>query len=260
MKDIKTILDEYEKSPDSRVWDRIASELDTVQSAPRGFRNRRVIIWSSVAAISALLVSGIMLFALKSKPASEELVKNETSIEEPRTETAPVAAENTAATYTEPKIAAADKTIGKEISAKKDSLKAEESDTKAKIDRKTNSEQIVLPTNSTLARQLQSDPVLKNKSGEELTYAPPIRLQIPNLFTPNGDNVNDCFVVEGLENYDHGSLVVRDRNGKTVYHSGNYKNNWDGSNLPDGLYYYELTFSFNGIENIASGKVRIIRN
>lgn len=119
MKDIKTILDEYEKSPDSRVWDRIASELDTVQSAPRGFRNRRVVIWSSVAAISALLVSGIMLFALKSKPASEELVKNETSIEEPRTETAPVAAENTAATYTEPKIAAADKTIGKEISAKK---------------------------------------------------------------------------------------------------------------------------------------------
>lgn len=64
---------------------------------------------------------------------------------------------------------------------------------------------------------------------------------IPNVFTPNGDGVNDCFFVDPrLMNT---SLQVFQRTGQKVYESTNYQNDWDGSNLPSGTYYWSLSNS-----------------
>jgi gliding motility-associated-like protein len=72
-------------------------------------------------------------------------------------------------------------------------------------------------------------------------------VEVPNGFTPDGDNFNDLFVIPILVNYNSVSLSVYNRYGSLVYENTNYTNNWDGSSsingqeLPDDTYYYILT-------------------
>ncbi|WP_345953832.1 CshA/CshB family fibrillar adhesin-related protein [Mucilaginibacter sp. PAMB04168] len=65
-------------------------------------------------------------------------------------------------------------------------------------------------------------------------------LQIPNLFTPNGDGINDVFEIRGLEKFAENELVIVNRWGNEVYHKVNYQNNWTGEGLNEGTYYYIL--------------------
>ena len=68
----------------------------------------------------------------------------------------------------------------------------------------------------------------------------------PTGFSPNGDGVNDYFVIEGADQIPGNQLKVFDRKGKMVYSKDDYKNDWDGtgfdgSPLNDGTYYYIFT-------------------
>ncbi|HZY35893.1 MAG TPA: gliding motility-associated C-terminal domain-containing protein [Mucilaginibacter sp.] len=63
---------------------------------------------------------------------------------------------------------------------------------------------------------------------------------IPNIITPNGDGKNDVFKIKGLEGYPGSQLLIFNRWGNEVYKSDNYLNNWDGSGLAEGTYYYIL--------------------
>jgi large repetitive protein len=63
-------------------------------------------------------------------------------------------------------------------------------------------------------------------------------LNIPNLITPNGDEFNQFFVIEGLS--DHWNLEIMNRWGKPVYQTRAYRNNWDAAGHPSGAYYYRL--------------------
>ena len=65
-------------------------------------------------------------------------------------------------------------------------------------------------------------------------------LQIPNLFTPNGDAINDVFEIRGLDKFLQNELVIVNRWGNEVYHATNYQNNWTGEGLNEGTYYYVL--------------------
>ncbi|MDR1680422.1 MAG: gliding motility-associated C-terminal domain-containing protein [Prevotellaceae bacterium] len=77
---------------------------------------------------------------------------------------------------------------------------------------------------------------------EPFVVAPePSPLFIPNVFTPNGDGVNDTFHIAGLENYNGNELRILNKRGKTVFSAVDYRNDWDGSGLPDDTYYYRLT-------------------
>jgi gliding motility-associated-like protein len=67
-----------------------------------------------------------------------------------------------------------------------------------------------------------------------------IELDIPNVFTPNGDGINDYFEIKKLENFISNVLIIFNRWGKKVYEASNYQNNWDGDRLDDGVYYYVL--------------------
>jgi gliding motility-associated-like protein/uncharacterized repeat protein (TIGR01451 family) len=69
----------------------------------------------------------------------------------------------------------------------------------------------------------------------------PDELFIPNIFTPNNDGKNDLFVIKGLEAYPGSQLVIFNRWGNEVYRSANYLNDWNGSSLAEGTYYYLLT-------------------
>lgn len=82
-------------------------------------------------------------------------------------------------------------------------------------------------------------------------------ITIPNVFTPNGDNTNNNFVIEGLEVYDDVSLEVYNRWGNLVYESADYRSGeFTGRDLEDGTYYYVLILP-NGIEN--KGTITILR-
>ena len=85
-----------------------------------------------------------------------------------------------------------------------------------------------------------------------------INLEIPNSFTPNGDSYNDIFFIEGLELLPNCKLQVFNRWGKKIYESYNYKNDWDGSGCPEGVYYYVLTYP-NDILKPSSGSITILR-
>lgn len=68
---------------------------------------------------------------------------------------------------------------------------------------------------------------------------------LPNVFTPNGDRINDVFSVEskGLSDF---SIVVIDKNSKIIYQSIDVNFVWDGTGLngeivTKGTYIYYIT-------------------
>ena len=69
-------------------------------------------------------------------------------------------------------------------------------------------------------------------------------LKIVDLFTPNGDGVNDTWPVNFLQQTSVGpyTLQVITRGGMEVLNTSNYQNDWDGTyqgkELPDGTYWY----------------------
>ena len=68
----------------------------------------------------------------------------------------------------------------------------------------------------------------------------------PNGFSPNSDGVNDFFKIMGAQHIDDNELKVFNRNGKLVFNTRNYQNDWngtgmDGTPLDDGTYYYIFT-------------------
>lgn len=73
---------------------------------------------------------------------------------------------------------------------------------------------------------------------------------IPEGFSPNGDDINDLFVVRGILNYSNNTFDVFNRWGEKVYEAAPYKNTWDGKStkgvrvggdeLPVGTYFYTL--------------------
>lgn len=71
----------------------------------------------------------------------------------------------------------------------------------------------------------------------------PCNLFIPEGFSPNGDGTNDLFEIENVPADLTYSLEIFNIWGDNVYQSKNYKNHWDGGNLPTGTYYYVVKFS-----------------
>jgi gliding motility-associated-like protein len=65
-------------------------------------------------------------------------------------------------------------------------------------------------------------------------------ISIPNVFTPNGDGVNNYFHIEGIQ-YVKNTVKVFNRWGQVVFEAKDYKNSWDGRDVPDGTYFYEIT-------------------
>lgn len=117
----------------------------------------------------------------------------------------------------------------------------------------------------------------------------PVKLKIPNVFTPNGDGYNDYFIISldggggmpsGGDNnrgirddvleyenyeplsryYEASELTIFNRWGRIVYHSKDYQNDWDGDNLSDGTYFYVL--KCHGLKQDATyqGTVMIIKS
>ena len=77
---------------------------------------------------------------------------------------------------------------------------------------------------------------------------------IPNVFSPNGDDENEAFHIQNVEHYLN-ELKIYSRWGNVVYEATNYKNEWKGTGLSEGTYYYVL--QVNGEEY--AGHVTLLR-
>ena len=62
--------------------------------------------------------------------------------------------------------------------------------------------------------------------------------RVTNVFTPNGDGINDFFAIKNIEYFPNSRLEIFNRWGKLIYESNDYKNDWDGANFPSGTYFY----------------------
>lgn len=78
-----------------------------------------------------------------------------------------------------------------------------------------------------------------------------------NVITPDGNGLNDFFVIENAERIDN-SIVVFNRWGKKVFEATNYDNTWDGGDLADGTYYYIFIYGVE-MEKEYQGTLTILR-
>ena len=75
-------------------------------------------------------------------------------------------------------------------------------------------------------------------------------MHVPEGFSPNGDGVNDTYVIQDIEYYPNNHFVVFNRWGNKVYEANPYDNSWHGqseasfsfggTDLPAGIYFYTL--------------------
>jgi gliding motility-associated-like protein len=94
----------------------------------------------------------------------------------------------------------------------------------------------------------------------------PSALEVPNIFTPNGDKVNDVFKLRA-SNLSEIYIIIHDRWGNRVYEvtseTGNFA--WDGNNLQggkcaDGVYFYIIKAKgADGEEYDLKGHVTLLR-
>jgi len=87
-------------------------------------------------------------------------------------------------------------------------------------------------------------------------------LSIPNVFTPNGDGINDTWDIKYIEDYPTATVTIFSRYGEKLYSSIGYATPWDGryhgALLPAGTYYYIIDFKQDN-SKLLSGFVTIIR-
>ncbi|MGQ0829000.1 MAG: gliding motility-associated C-terminal domain-containing protein [Bacteroidota bacterium] len=85
---------------------------------------------------------------------------------------------------------------------------------------------------------------------------------VSNLFTPNGDGINDTWYIQDIQNYPDNEVFVYNIYGNEVYSQKSYTNDWlgtyNGTALPDGTYYYVI--KFNDSDQIIKGSVDIIKS
>jgi len=61
----------------------------------------------------------------------------------------------------------------------------------------------------------------------------------------NGDGKNDYFHIMGIENYPENTLTIYDSNANKVFSVSHYDNEvcrFEGANLPQGVYFFVLTY------------------
>ncbi|MGV3529167.1 MAG: PKD-like domain-containing protein [Flavisolibacter sp.] len=84
---------------------------------------------------------------------------------------------------------------------------------------------------------------------------------VPNTFTPNGDGINDTWLIPNLAKYPDCKVQIFNRYGQVVYESHGYVKPWDGlfngRPLPFGTYYYIIDTGVGG--SVSKGYVTLIR-
>ncbi|WKN46124.1 gliding motility-associated C-terminal domain-containing protein [Tunicatimonas pelagia] len=94
-----------------------------------------------------------------------------------------------------------------------------------------------------------------------LKFHEPVYLEeLPNVFTPNGDGVNDTFGIP-LSNVTQYHLTIFDRHGKLLYQSNDPSDSWGGGKAPAAVYFWSLRYQdeCDTSTKTKKGRVSLIR-
>ena len=115
--------------------------------------------------------------------------------------------------------------------------------------------QLIAYSIDSICKDTASTVVVVNKSSH---------ITIPNIFSPNGDGINDTFFPIA-ENIESETMYIYNRWGRLVYEWTDVGHQWDGKSkkgepLPAGVYYYTYTAYGNDlVEHILTGMVTLVR-
>lgn len=95
-------------------------------------------------------------------------------------------------------------------------------------------------------------------SSYTVSYVVDAVLEVPNVFTPNGDGANDFLKFKNLEVLGSNNLTIFNRWGKKVFEQDNYKNDWNGGGHVDGTYFFILSVP-GATPNHYEGYIQLMR-
>ena len=95
-----------------------------------------------------------------------------------------------------------------------------------------------------------------------ITITVTTNLDIPNTFSPNGDNINETWVITGIDLYPNNSVRIYDRWGQEVFQTTGYSKvkTWNGDvrnrGVSEGVFFYVIEL---GNDEVLNGTVTVIR-
>jgi gliding motility-associated-like protein len=83
---------------------------------------------------------------------------------------------------------------------------------------------------------------------------------LPNVFTPNGDGMNDRLEFVGIDNTQEYSIQIFNRWGTKIYEGTDALAHWDGNGSNEGTYFYILKYTdvCNKEEKLSKGTVTLL--
>lgn len=109
---------------------------------------------------------------------------------------------------------------------------------------------------SVLSKETETNPA-DNTSSASIEVKP---FFIPNTITPNGDMINDTFVIPGLGRFVSNELVILNRWNDHIYQAKDYKNDWAADGVVAGTYFYILKAKDeDGKDHAFKGYVQIVK-
>jgi gliding motility-associated-like protein len=95
---------------------------------------------------------------------------------------------------------------------------------------------------------------------------PEFEIYVPNAFSPNGDGINDKFMISSNSlNIQHLTLNIYDRWGGELFSGDGVSSGWDGKkagkDCPGGVYVYKIVFEVDGVPGMQerTGTVMLVR-
>jgi gliding motility-associated-like protein len=120
---------------------------------------------------------------------------------------------------------------------------------------------VVNPSDKTVYTLTATSALGCGVSDDQVTVNVYKKISPPNIFSPNGDGVNDTWVIPGIETLPKSQVHVYDRMGRAVFSTRSAEKVWDGmykgKPIPVGTYYYIIETGLN--QPPLSGWVLIMR-
>lgn len=128
------------------------------------------------------------------------------------------------------------------------------------------SQTIIFPEDSIMYYVIGTDAFgCQNIDSIYVRVVPKPKFYVPNAFTPDGDGVNDVFIIGSYQNFNLNSFKVFSRWGQLVFETDDVAQGWDGRSpggdpLPAGAYIFRIEGQDDlGIPQERQGNVTLLR-